>query len=447
MGGYGLETINQKLFECRDVIQAIRHYDLSDKSRLSEFSGLSWPTVNTQLGILEQQNIIKKIDREKEHDREPTYVLNEGLTHFIGIAIGSKQIKLLIVNFRFKCIEWDSLFCNNNSSEHNISEDTMNKYASLKENSNSDESSKECLCFNSPNDTVSLGRDVNQLLEFIKLLRQDGVPISGIGLSFTGAVDSANRIVIGSIGKSYIRDLSLEDLVANETLNFFKGHNIPICFEHNAKATAIAEKEYLYFDENKKPANTKNMAAIYFGTGIVAGLIMNNTLYRGASNFGGDIGHIAAPEFSGGKKKEVERCVCGADNCLQHRFEEYGLQECINGKSAIDENTSSAFEFYLGYIIEMLSSILNLELIIISGKLAQKEWGTWNIINLLKEKIVLPYIAKDIQIRKSNIKGPPAAIGAAINSYYTLVNSGNPKKQGSIDCDTTISWLDVQDNY
>lgn len=58
--------------------------------------------------------------------------------------------------------------------------------------------------------------------------------------------------------------------------------------ENDANAGALAE----YHFGAGKSEEVRNMLFLTFGTGLGAGLILNGQLYRGASNYAGEIGHI-----------------------------------------------------------------------------------------------------------------------------------------------------------
>ena len=61
-----------------------------------------------------------------------------------------------------------------------------------------------------------------------------------------------------------------------------------IHLENDANAGALAE--YHFGAGKNEPA--RNLLFLTFGTGLGAGLILNGELYRGASNYAGEIGHI-----------------------------------------------------------------------------------------------------------------------------------------------------------
>ncbi len=74
--------------------------------------------------------------------------------------------------------------------------------------------------------------------------------------------------------------------------------------ENDANATAIAEHRW------GAGAGCRNMAFLTMGTGIGAGLILNNQLYRGRNGLAGEIGHMRL--VLGGPL-----CLCGKRGCLE----------------------------------------------------------------------------------------------------------------------------------
>ena len=61
-----------------------------------------------------------------------------------------------------------------------------------------------------------------------------------------------------------------------------------VYLENDANAGALAE----YYFGSGRDGKPENMLFLTFGTGLGAGLVLNGQLYRGSSNYAGEIGHI-----------------------------------------------------------------------------------------------------------------------------------------------------------
>lgn len=79
---------------------------------------------------------------------------------------------------------------------------------------------------------------------------------------------------------------------------------LPVALDNDANATALAEHRF------GAGRGTRDMAFLTVGTGIGAGLILSGQLHRGATETGGEIGHVAVEP--GGRP-----CACGLRGCLE----------------------------------------------------------------------------------------------------------------------------------
>ena len=127
--------------------------------------------------------------------------------------------------------------------------------------------------------TLSSSNTLNKILEIITEYKLKYGEISNIGISCGGPLSSSKGIIICPP--------NLPDWKNIEIVKYFSDNlNIPTKLENDANACAMAE--YLW----GAGKNTNNMAFLTFGTGLGAGLILNNKLYRGSSDMAGEIGHI-----------------------------------------------------------------------------------------------------------------------------------------------------------
>jgi len=80
-----------------------------------------------------------------------------------------------------------------------------------------------------------------------------------------------------------------------------KRWDVEVVVENDLNMAALAEAKYW---------GESNLIALYSGTGLGAGVLMDNKLLRGANSLAGEIGHISY-------KKAPFECGCGKRDCLE----------------------------------------------------------------------------------------------------------------------------------
>ena len=123
--------------------------------------------------------------------------------------------------------------------------------------------------------------------------------LRGIGISVAGIVDSAHSRVV------YSSNLGWQDL----DIGSIAQENCPeieiITVENDAKASALAELVL-----GKHGIASSNFIFLSIGTGIGAGIVVDNHIISGSSHAAGEYGHMTLIE--GG-----ELCSCGNKGCWE----------------------------------------------------------------------------------------------------------------------------------
>ena len=279
--------------------------------------------------------------------------------------------------------------------------------------------------------TLSSLNTLNKILEIIKEYKLKYGEISNIGISCGGPLSSSKGIIICPP--------NLPDWKNIEIVKYFYDNlNIPVRLENDANACAIAE--YLW----GAGKNTNNMAFLTFGTGLGAGLILDNKLYRGSSNMAGEIGHIRLNEtgpIGYNKAGSFEGFCSGggiAELCkirMQEKSEDKGVKEFVellkdksvsaeilaNAVKSGNKFAISIFEesaFYLGKGIAILIDILNLDKIIIGGIYTRMESFFKDIVLSIVKKEALKYSSDFCSIE-------PSFFGEEIGDYSALAVAMN----------------------
>ena len=143
------------------------------------------------------------------------------------------------------------------------------------------------------NDTV-----INMLTEmFFRLKSKTTRTVLGIGLACLGPLRLSERMILKP-NNFY----GIENLRIAEELE--KRIDLPVIMQNDISAGAMAE--YLYGNGREE----KSFIYLHIMNGIGSGIILNGSLYSGASGNAGDIAHMTVNMFGG-------RCSCGGTGCLE----------------------------------------------------------------------------------------------------------------------------------
>lgn len=144
---------------------------------------------------------------------------------------------------------------------------------------------------------VTLGNEIGEVLKKIYFETTDvsdtidniidGVRKLGacdaIGISCGGPLDSKTGVIMSPPNLPGWDNIPIVSMLETE-------FHTPVFLQNDADACALAEWKF------GAGIGTKNMVFCTFGTGLGAGLILNGSLYTGASNMAGELGHIRLSE-------------------------------------------------------------------------------------------------------------------------------------------------------
>src|SRR5205085_4172626 len=112
-----------------------------------------------------------------------------------------------------------------------------------------------------------------------------------------GLRSSKTHVMVTSPNIPCLNNVNLEQLVADEV-------HLEVVRENDANAGAYAEFMC------GAGLGLRDLAYLTLGTGLGSGLILNGSLYTGASGYGGEFGHTLI-------KPEGRRCGCGKTGCIE----------------------------------------------------------------------------------------------------------------------------------
>jgi len=228
--------------------------------------------------------------------------------------------------------------------------------------------------------------------------------------------------------------------------------DIPVYVENDANAAAMAEK---YWGSGR---GYEEMAYIKLGTGVGAGLIIRNEIYRGVSGNAGEIGHTTI-EASG------QLCRCGNHGCIESyvgipgilrdareglahdpewkgRLNKLNLEMVLStareGNQACLQVISKAGR-YTGIGIANLINLFNPGLVVIGGELiAAGDMFMNSVLASLRERTI-PFDIHREKLVLGELGAEAVAIGAATlvmenafsetNLYQTLRKKNNVERR------------------
>lgn len=143
------------------------------------------------------------------------------------------------------------------------------------------------------------------LRSIVRAIRQavveTGTVPEAIGVSCGGPLDRTTGVIQSPPNLWTWHNVGITSLLREE-------FGAPCALENDANAGALAEHRF------GAGRGTQHMIFLTMGTGFGAGLILNNQLYRGASNMAGEIGHVRLTEHGPvghGKQGSVEGWASG----------------------------------------------------------------------------------------------------------------------------------------
>ena len=184
----------------------------------------------------------------------------------------------------------------------------------------------------------------------------------------------------------------------------------------------------------------RNMIFLTFGTGMGAGLILNNELYSGTTSMAGEVGHIRMEKegpFGYGKYGSFEGfCSGGGIAKLGRMMAEEALREgktplfcqseaeldsisCKSIAEALEQGDELAAEIfdivgtYLGRGLSVLIDILNPEMIVIGSIYARQK-------NVLDKKMREALEQEALPVSRKACRIVPASLGELIGDYAAV---------------------------
>lgn len=217
-----------------------------------------------------------------------------------------------------------------------------------------------------------------------------------------------------------------------------KKFSVPTFIDNDANMVTLGE---FHFGAG---CGAKNIVCLTLGTGIGGGIIKDGQLFRGTGNYAGEIGHMSI-------SMEGPKCNCGSYGCLEayasaraivartiatiKKGQETLITELVENDlskitaqmitEAAKKGDSLCSEIvketgkYLGVGIANLINLLNPELVILAGGVAQAGDILLNPIIHTAQQYSLNYAFNEVKIVTGKLRDEAGIIGAGI---YSLEN-------------------------
>ncbi len=246
-------------------IKIIKNLYLKGANTASEICtevGISLPTVNSLLGdLMSSGEVIKQGRAESQGGRKPDlYRLAADAFYVLSVDLSKYTMSLALYN------------CN-----HELTHEKETHKITL----NNEKETFDQLC--------------DQIDHYLQQTGIASEKVIAIGFSMPGLVDS-----VGGVNYTYLR-FGKKTLLENLESRFQK----KIFLENDARAMTLAEFKF------GSDHSYKNVLGIFIGWGIGLGIIIDGKIYQGASGFAGEFSH--SPIF---ESRDVT-CTCGKKGCLE----------------------------------------------------------------------------------------------------------------------------------
>jgi predicted NBD/HSP70 family sugar kinase len=355
------------------------------RAQISERSGLNKATVSSLVQDLIDGSLVKEIGRgASSGGRKPVmleFIATSG--YAIGIDLGVNYIRGVLTDLR------GGIVAERNSTLRHPEPDAAIKQLS---------SCIEALIAEAPASAYG---------------------IIGIGVGVPGLVD-ANGAILYAPNLKW-RDVPLQQLLTDR-------FSLPVTIDNEANTGVLGEQKY------GAGRNINNLIYVSVGIGIGTGLILHKNLYKGASGFSGEMGHLSVEAHG-------KICSCGNQGCWELYASEQALldqavalgfddlESLIAAAGAGREDVLALFSSigeYLGIGIANIVNVFNPDAVVIGNRMSQARPWLEGILRQTVMQRALGFHLKKVQLLFADLGERSAMMGAAemaIAGFFTRVKA------------------------
>ncbi|WP_201008190.1 ROK family transcriptional regulator [Paenibacillus glycanilyticus] len=368
------------------VLEAVLKQAPLSRAQISELTGLNKATVSNLVQDLIDSDLVVEIGPgESSGGRKPVMLLFNGMAGYaVGIDLGVNYIRGVLADL-----------------EGNVVAELQR---SLK---------KHQLEF-------TLKELIQCIHELIGKAPASPYGIVGIGIGVPGIVDDQGSILFAP--NLEWRHVELQHMLEEE----FK---LPVTIDNEANAGAQGEQKY------GTGRGIAHQIYVSVGIGIGTGIILNKELYKGATGFSGELGHLSI-EYNG------KPCRCGNEGCWELYASENALleqaaplgfdnlEDLLDAAEAGNEEVRALFYKigeYMGAGISNIVNVFNPDVVIIGNRMSRAKTWLEEAVQSSVTRRTLPYHRERLRILFAELQDQSAVRGAAyyaISKFFTKIKTG-----------------------
>jgi predicted NBD/HSP70 family sugar kinase len=410
------------------IMKIIQNHGMIDAIRVRQNTESNVEHLKNALGI-SRTTADKIISNLISEDNGPALIRKENRStvvcaecaYYLGISIGSKYIRVALIGLDFLPVSKDDLLECEEIIEL-IKLDFMRF--------NNEESGSTGLAFLTPSsDPQNMSTSLDRLRKvisplvshFLKLSERHTspdspqYPLAGIGFAVAGPVDYTAKTWISAPHITSLRNITIQDLIGYENLRNIEERNIFMSIDNNAKTAIISEYFQLLVNSNGNYHD--DLALIYIGSGIGSAAIVNGKLLRSRNNTSGEIGQMQIFFSSNANSSQ--------NNSQSQELVPFNMKRLEELMQSSDP--AEACRKWLPYALCSTVCILGIQNVILAGHSIR---GTDYLIpSLMDERTKFTVASTQMYCTLGQGRNTPntAAIGAAIEAYYTMCNYDEDK--------------------
>jgi glucokinase-like ROK family protein len=387
----------------RTLLMLLRHRSVS-RVRLAQMTGLSATTITNLIGELLEQGIVVEDSDERAAKRgrrgvgrpEVALRLAPEARYAVGVHIGVGSVSVAVTGLLAQPL------CEL-TMEHAL-----------------DRPAREVLA-----EAAGMVQDA------VAQCGIDPQQVVGVGVGASGLVNPATGVNLFAPSLGW-RDAPVRDW-------FHEWVNLPVHVDNNVRAMALSEALF------GAGQDVRSLAFVYARVGVGAGIVVDGRLYHGGGAGAGEIGHMIIIPDGG------EVCRCGNKGCLETlvsepvivrlaeqiaRQDRGGLLATylreVNGPviervftAARDGDAAAramleARAHYMGIALANLVNMLNPDLIVLGGILAQAEHLFVPVVRAVVREYAFANLGEAVRLEVSSFGQSAGVVGAAALALDTF---------------------------
>ncbi|WP_028563808.1 ROK family transcriptional regulator [Paenibacillus pinihumi] len=358
------------------VLEAVIKQAPLSRAAISERTGLNKATVSSLVQDLIDRDLVIEIGTgESSGGRKPVMLLfNSKAGYALGIDLGVNYIRGVLTDLNGEIIT---------EAEKNLDATELEQV---------------------------LGVLYASIEDLIASAPESPYGVVGIGMGVPGIVDDTGNIL-------FAPNLEWNQVGLGKLLK--ERYNLPVVIDNEANAGAKGEQRY------GAGRGIAHQIYVSVGIGIGTGIILNKELYKGASGFSGELGHLSID-------LEGRPCRCGnrgcwelyaSENALLEQAAKLGFGSLSSLLHAADDGHEEAVRLlqsighYLGAGIANIINVFNPEVVLIGNRMSRaRRWIESELLETVNNR-TLSYHRNNMRILFAELGEQSAVRGAA---YFAI---------------------------